>query len=83
MNNPTIKKNTYIGISLAIITTIIWSGNFIIARGVYKQIPPISLAFYRWLLASIIIFFLGYKKFVAEKNFVWECNLNCVRSGFQ
>ncbi len=70
MNIAATKKNTYIGIALAIITTIIWSGNFIIARGVYKVIPPISLAFYRWLLASIIIFFIGYKKFIVEKTFV-------------
>ena len=70
MNIAATKKNTYIGIALAIITTIIWSGNFIIARGVYKEIPPISLAFYRWSLASIIIFFIGYKKFIAEKTFV-------------
>ncbi len=72
MNIAATKKNTYIGIALAIITTIIWSGNFIIARGVYKEIPPISLAFYRWLLASIIIFFIGYKKFIAEKTFVFK-----------
>jgi drug/metabolite transporter (DMT)-like permease len=66
------KRNIYIGISLAVITTIIWSGNFIIARGVHKQIPPISLAFYRWALASLIIFFVGYRKFMAEKHFVFK-----------
>ena len=70
MDTP--KKNSYTGIALALITVIIWSGNFIIARGVYKQIPPISLAFYRWSLASVIIFFIGYKKFVAEKTFVFK-----------
>ncbi len=66
------KKNTYTGIAFAVITIIIWSGNFIIARGVYKQIPPVSLAFYRWSLASVIIFFLGYKNFIAEKHFVFK-----------
>jgi drug/metabolite transporter (DMT)-like permease len=66
------KKNSYSGIALALMTVIIWSGNFIIARGVYKQIPPVSLAFYRWSLASVIIFFVGYKKFVEEKNFVFS-----------
>ena len=30
------------------------------------QIPPISLAFYRWLTASIIIFPFAYKKFKTE-----------------
>ena len=72
MDTEAAKRNTYTGIAFAVITTIIWSGNFIIARGVYKQIPPVSLAFYRWSLASVIIFFLGYKKFVAEKIFVFK-----------
>ena len=65
-----VKKNTYTGIALATFTVIIWSGNFIIARGVYKQIPPVSLAFYRWLLAALIIFFLGYKKFITDRRAV-------------
>ena len=70
MDTQAAKRNTYFGIAFAVVTVIIWSGNFIIARGVYKQIPPVSLAFYRWLLASLIIFFLGYKNFIAEKTFV-------------
>ncbi len=68
----TSKRNTYIGIAFAVITVVIWSGNFIIARGLYKQIPPVSLAFYRWSLASLIIFFLGYKSFMTEKAFVFK-----------
>lgn len=72
MDNEVAKRNTYIGIALALITTIIWSGNFIIARDLYTQIPPVSLAFYRWALASVIIFFLGYRKFIAEKNIVYR-----------
>jgi Permeases of the drug/metabolite transporter (DMT) superfamily len=72
MSTEAAKRNTYIGIAFAVLTTIIWSGNFIIARGVYKQIPPVSLAFYRWSLASVIMFFLGYKKFIAEKDVVFR-----------
>src|SRR4026208_526279 len=64
------EKNTFVGISLAVLAVIIWSGNFIIARGVIKQIPPVSLAFYRWLSASIIIFPFAVKKFRAEWKFV-------------
>ncbi|MEP6584109.1 MAG: DMT family transporter [Ginsengibacter sp.] len=72
MDTKTKKRNTYAGIAFAVITTIIWSGNFIIARGVFKQIPPVSLAFCRWSLASLIIFFPGYKKFLAEKMYVFQ-----------
>ena len=50
--------------------TIIWSGNFIISRGVNTQIGPVSLAFYRWLTATIIITPFAWKKMRSEKNFV-------------
>ncbi len=64
------KKNTYIGIGLAVLAAIIWSGNFIVAKGVIKQIPPVSLAFYRWLCASIVIFPFALKQFALEWNVV-------------
>ena len=60
------QKNIYTGIGLAVLATFIWSGNFIVARAVNKEIPPISLNFYRWLIASIIIFPFAFKKFKAE-----------------
>lgn len=49
------------GILLAIVATIIWSGNFIVARAVIREIPPISLAFYRWLTASLIFLPFAFK----------------------
>jgi len=60
------QKNIYTGIALAILATLIWSGNFIIARRVVSAIPPISLAFYRWLLASVIIYPFALKNIRAE-----------------
>jgi drug/metabolite transporter (DMT)-like permease len=48
------------GILLATLATIIWSGNFIVARGVINDIPPIALAFSRWLCASIIMIPIGW-----------------------
>jgi len=60
------KKNTYIGIGLAILAAIIWSGNFIAAKGVTEQIPPVSLAFYRWLTAAVIIFPFAVKQCRSE-----------------
>src|SRR5437773_8600497 len=59
-------KNIFTGIALASLASLIWSGNFIIARGVYKEIPPVSLNFYRWVVATVIIFPFAIKKFRAE-----------------
>lgn len=54
------------GVLLAVLATIIWAGNFIIARGVIKTIPPVSLAFYRWLLATLILLPFAWKAFSLE-----------------
>ena len=61
MSSP--SKNIYTGISLALLAVFIWSGNFIAARGVIRQLPPISLAFYRWLTASVILFPIAFRSF--------------------
>ena len=66
----TSAKNIYTGIGLAVLATFIWSGNFIVARAVNKEIPPISLNFYRWFTAAIIIFPFAFNKFKAEWNVV-------------
>jgi drug/metabolite transporter (DMT)-like permease len=52
-----------VGIVLAIIATGIWGGNFVIARGVNQLVPPVTLAFYRWSCASLIIFPIGLRAF--------------------
>lgn len=66
----TSAKNIYSGIGLALLAVIIWSGNFIAARGVIKQMPPVSLAFYRWLTAAIIILPFTIKPVLSEWNIV-------------
>ncbi|TDO28109.1 DMT family transporter [Sediminibacterium goheungense] len=66
------KKDYYTGIALAVLATIIWSGNFVISRAVNQQIPPVSLAFYRWALATVLIAPLAYKKFTEQKQIVFQ-----------
>ena len=50
---------------LALVATVLWSGNFVIARGVADMIPPATLAFFRWLLAVVV--FLPF-----AANTVWK-----------
>ncbi len=54
------SKSITSGILLAILATIIWSGNFIIARGIIHEFPPIALAFARWTCASLLMVPLGW-----------------------
>lgn len=40
---------------LLILTTLFWAGNFILARAIYLDMQPFTLAFLRWALALLII----------------------------
>ncbi len=46
--------------------TAIWSGNFIIARGLNDIIHPVELAFWRWLVAVLAFLPFGLKPLMAE-----------------
>ena len=41
---------------LLILAVLFWSINFVVGRAVRLDIPPIGLAFWRWTVASILIF---------------------------
>jgi drug/metabolite transporter (DMT)-like permease len=43
------------GYFLAFAATAIWSGNFIVARGLSNSVPPVTLAFLRWATATIVL----------------------------
>ncbi len=70
--NSSPNKNLFIGFGFAMITIIIWSGNYVIARGIANQIPPISIAFFRWSTASFFIILIGWKKFIEQKNILLQ-----------
>lgn len=41
---------------LLVLATLFWSGNFVLARGVRAEVPPVALAFWRWCGGSILLF---------------------------
>ena len=66
------------GYLFAIGATAIWSGNFIIARGLNESIPPVSLAFWRWVVAVIVFLPFALKPLITEwdilrKNIFYLC----------
>jgi len=54
MSDKLKTQSIFAGYLFAIGATAIWSGNFIVARGLSENISPISLAFYRWMVAVIV-----------------------------
>jgi drug/metabolite transporter (DMT)-like permease len=40
---------------LLVLATLFWSGNFVLARAVRLDVPPVGLAFWRWLGSSLLV----------------------------
>ena len=53
---------------LLIIATMIWGGNFVIGRAISDQVPPLTLAFLRWVVAVAIFLPLAWKEIIANKQ---------------
>ena len=47
---------------LLVLTTLFWSGNFVISRGMHAEIPPLALSFWRWFVALLIFSFFGFPR---------------------
>lgn len=43
------------GVLFALLATLLWSVNMVIASGIKEHIPPIGLAFWRWAIACIVL----------------------------
>lgn len=48
--------------ALLVFATLLWGGNFVIGRAVAGDIPPITFAFLRWLVAFMIFLPIAYHR---------------------
>lgn len=47
-------RETAAGYGMALLATVIWSGNFVVARAVADMIPPWQCNFWRWVVAFVV-----------------------------
>lgn len=66
------KKQVLAGYLFALGATAIWSGNFIVARGLSDVVPPVSLAFWRWVTAVVVFFPFAFRPLLAERQLLRE-----------
>ena len=62
------RRQNQIGAALAITSSVIWSGNFIVSRYAIHLAGPTSLAFFRWTIATIFMFPFAYKNLKNEMH---------------
>lgn len=53
---------------LLVFTTLFWSGNFVLSRGMHADIPPFALSFWRWAVALAILSTFGTRHLFAQKE---------------
>lgn len=58
------------GYLLALLATIIWSGNFIVARDLNATYTPITIAFFRWLIATVAILPIAWPYLKKDFNLI-------------
>ena len=67
------EKNKKLAYFLLILTTLFWSGNFIVGKSASLfDIPPFSLNFYRWLFAGLILFPFTIKEIIKKKDYIFK-----------
>jgi len=68
-----VSKNNKLAYLLLVLTTLFWSGNFIVGKAASTyEIPPFSLNFYRWLFAGLILLPFTLKEILQKKNYIFE-----------
>lgn len=53
---------------LLTLSALFWSGNFVLSRGMHAEIPPVSLAFWRWAIALLIIAPFGLRRVYEQRE---------------
>ncbi|WP_165871524.1 DMT family transporter [Flaviaesturariibacter flavus] len=79
--DPAVQRK---GVLLALLAVLLWSGNFIIARALHASVPPVALAFWRWLGATALLlpFALGaLRREAAALRGRWAHNLGTALTG--
>lgn len=44
-----------LGVLLALVATVVWSGSFVATRGMAETVPPVQAVFWRWVIAALAV----------------------------
>ena len=62
------KRSPLFPYVLLTLTVLFWSGNFILGRGIRQLVPPVSLNFWRWMGAMLIMLPFGFSRVVKSRD---------------
>ncbi|ROQ97977.1 EamA domain-containing membrane protein RarD [Streptomyces sp. 2132.2] len=53
--SSTAKGSAGLGLLLALVATVVWSGSFVATRGMADSVPPVQAVFWRWIIATLAV----------------------------
>lgn len=62
----------WLGILILTLPSLFWAGNFVFGRAVHDTLPPFTLSFSRWLIATLILMPFAWKNLKAGKALYWQ-----------
>ncbi len=67
------KNKNNLAYVLLVLTTVFWSGNFIVGKAAsLYEIPPFSLNFYRWFFAGLILLPFTFQELITKKKYIFN-----------
>lgn len=61
-STPTVPRAAALGIALAALATVVWSGSFVTSRALGESVPPVQHAFWRWVVALAAVAPFGARR---------------------
>ncbi|WP_434589549.1 DMT family transporter [Streptomyces sp. A5-4] len=49
------RQSAGLGLLLAAVATVVWSGSFVTSRALHDSVPPVQAAFWRWIVAIVAV----------------------------
>lgn len=57
---------------LLVFAALCWAGNFILARAMHADIPPVTLAFGRWFVALLVLLPIAWRRVIDQRAQLWK-----------
>ncbi|MCT9078536.1 DMT family transporter [Streptomyces fulvoviolaceus] len=67
---PTTRSIPFLGLALAALATVVWSGSFVTSRALHDSVPPVQQAFWRWLVALVAVAPFGARQAWRQRKLI-------------
>ena len=59
-----------LGLALAALATVVWSGSFVTSRALHDRVPPVQQAFWRWVVALVAVAPIGARQAWRQRELI-------------